>query len=398
MKAVRHRSPAAATIQLSGVLALLITGCSPPSSTLEWSPPAAAHYLDHRAKVWMHSRMASRDRGTACVSCHTTLPYALARGELGRVMNERVPADRQRELLEMVKKRVALWPQVLPWYRDQKLQSRGTEAVLNAIVLADADASLGHLSPTTRAALGNMWALQRTEGPEDGSWPWIDFHNEPWEASDSVYYGATLAALATGLAPDGYSQEPAVQTDLTRLRAYLQREFATQPLLNQIDLLWAAEKLPDLIDAQTRASILSDIFSRQRADGSWSTVTLMPNWKRHDGSSPPDVGDGYATGFIAYVLQKSGIPATDPRLHRSLAWLEGNQSHWNGRWSAESLNRPHRFWEESGHFMDDAATAFAVLALVRSTGGAVAQATSKRDIDLAEKRFAESHDRPHPVD
>src|SRR5580704_17602666 len=48
-------------------------------------------------------------------------------------------------------------------------------------------------------------------------------------------------------------------------------------LLNRIDLLWAAGELPDLIDAQTRASILSEIFGRQRADGSWSTVTLMPN-------------------------------------------------------------------------------------------------------------------------
>jgi squalene-hopene/tetraprenyl-beta-curcumene cyclase len=167
----------------------------------------------------------------------------------------------------------------------------------------------------------------------------------------------------------------------------LQRESATQPLLNRIDLLWAAGELPDLIDAQTRASVLSEIFTRQRTDGSWSTVTLMPNWKRRDGSSPPDAGDGYATGFIAYVLQKSGIPASDPRLHRSLAWLESNQNRWNGRWSAESLNRHHGLWEESGHFMDDAATAFAVLALVRSTGGALAQGTSKRDIDLAEKRF-----------
>jgi squalene-hopene/tetraprenyl-beta-curcumene cyclase len=304
-------------------------------------------------------------------------------------MNERLPADPQRKLLEMVKKRVALWPQLLPWYRDQKLQSRGTEAVLNAIVLADADASLGHLSPITRAALGNMWALQRTEGPEDGSWPWIEFHNEPWEAPDSVYYGATLAALATGLAPDGYSQEPAVQTGLAQLRAYLQRESATQPLLNRIDLLWAAGELPDFIDAQTRASILTEIFSRQHADGSWSTMTLMPNWKRRDGSSPPDVGDGYATGFIAYVLQKSGIPASDPRLRRSLAWLESNQSRWNGRWSTESLNRHHGFWEESGHFMDDAATAFAVLALLRSTGGALTQAAPKRDINLAEKHISD---------
>lgn len=369
MTPLRHRSLAAAAIQLTVVLALWMTGCSRQSSSLEWNPPAAANYLDHRAKVWMHSRLASRDHGTACLSCHTTLPYALARSELGRVMNERLPAEPQRELLEMVKKRVALWPQLLPWYRDQKLQSRGTEAVLNALILADADARLGHLSPTTRAALADMWALQRTEGPGEGSWPWIEFHNEPWEAPDSAYYGATLAALAIGRAPEGYSQEPAVQASLARLSDYLQREFATQPLLNRIDLLWAAGELPNLIDAPIRASILSEIFARQHSDGGWSTVTLMPNWKRRDGSSLPDLSDGYATGFIAWVLQKSGIPASDPRLRRSLAWLEGNQSRWNGRWSAESLNRHHRFWEESGHFMDDAATAFAVLALTRSTGG-----------------------------
>ena len=373
MTAARRRSLAAAIIQLTGALALLMTGCSRSSSGLEWSPPAAAGYLDHRAKVWMHSRMASRDHGTACLSCHTTLPYALARGELGRVMNERMPSDPQRELFEMVKKRVALWPQLLPWYRDEKLQSRSTEAVLNAVVLADADRLLGHLSPSTRAALGDMWALQRTEGREDGSWSWIEFHNEPWEAPDSVYYGATLAALATGLAPDGYSQEPAVQASLARLRNYLQREFATQPLLNQIDLLWAAGELPNLIDAQMRTSILSEIFSRQRVDGGWSVVTLMPNWKRHDGSTLLEVSDGYATGFVAWVLQKSGIPASDPRIRRSLAWLTDNQSRWNGRWSAGSLNRRHGLWEESGHFMDDAATAFAVLALVRSTEPALAE-------------------------
>jgi squalene-hopene/tetraprenyl-beta-curcumene cyclase len=372
MTAPRRYSLPVAIIQMIGVLALLMTGCSRQSSSLEWSPPAAARYLDRRAKVWMHSRMASRDHGTACVSCHTTLPYALARNELGRVMNERLPAEPQRELMEMVKKRVTLWPQLLPWYRDQKLQSRGTEAVLNAVVLADADALQGHLSPITRAALGDMWALQRTEGPEDGSWPWIEFHNEPWEAPDSVYYGATLAWLAAGLAPDGYSQEPAVQASLARLRDYLQREFATQPLLNRIDLLWAAGVLPNLIDAQMRASILSEIFGRQRSDGGWSVATLMPSWKRRDGSSLLEASDGYATGFITWVLQKSGIPASDSRLRRSLAWLKGNQSRWNGRWSAESLNRHHGFWEESGHFMDDAATAFAVLALVQSTGGVLA--------------------------
>jgi squalene-hopene/tetraprenyl-beta-curcumene cyclase len=310
--------------------------------------------------------MASRDHGTACLSCHTTLPYALVRTEILGVTKERAPPAPQQEILEMVRKRVALWPQLRPWYPDSKLQSRGTEAVLNALVLADADALRGHLSPTTRSALDEMWALQRTDGPDEGAWPWIDFHNEPWEAADSVYYGATLAALATGLAPDAYSLEPAVQARLARVSDYLQRDFAAQPLLNRINLLWAAGALPDLIDARRRASILSAVFERQRTEGGWSSATLMPDWKRRDGSAPPEVSDGFATGFVASVLQKSGIPQDDPRLQRSLAWLRANQSHWNGRWSAESLNRHHGHFEESGHFMDDAATAFAVLALARA--------------------------------
>ncbi len=350
--------------------AMLLTGCSPPSPELGWSPITAARYLDHRADVWTHSRLASRDHGTACLSCHTTVAYALARGELGRMINERSLPEPERELLKMVHKRVVLWPQVLPWYRDQKLASRGTEAVLNALVLANADASQGHLSAITRAALDDMWALQRTDGPEAGSWPWIDFHNEPWEAPDSVYYGATLAALAVGLAPDGYRQEPAIQSRIGRMKDYLQRHYADQPLLNRIDLLWAAETLPDLMDSPMRAAVLGELSAQQRADGGWNIAALIPNWKRNDGSALPGASDGYATGFISWVMEKSGVSARDPRLQRSLAWLRSHQSRWNGRWTADSVNRHHRFWQEPRHFMDDAATAFAVLALTRARSDA----------------------------
>lgn len=351
---------------LACALALGLTGCSKPPPGFNWNPSTAARYLDHRSNVWIHSHLAARDHGTACVSCHTTLSYALARGQLSRLMNEPSPPAPQRELLEMVKKRVTLWPQVLPWYRDQKPESRGTEAVLNALILANEDAKSGHLSPTTRAAFEAMWALQRSEGPAAGSWPWIDFHNEPWEASDSVYYGATLAALATGLAPDGYSREAAVQERIARLRDYLQREYPKQTLLNRIDLLWAAGQLPQIIQPEMRASILSDLSAKQRADGGWNVASLMPDWKRRDGSTGDDASDGYATGFIALVLQQSGFAASDPRLHRALAWLGEHQSRWNGRWSADSPNRHHGWREDSRHFMDDAATAFAVLALVRA--------------------------------
>jgi squalene-hopene/tetraprenyl-beta-curcumene cyclase len=353
-------------IRVAGALALLLGGCSGPPPGVDWDPQAAANYLDHRANAWMRSRMASREHGSACVSCHTTLPYALARGALGRMLDEPSLPRPERRLLDSVKQRVALWPKLLPWYRDEKLESRGTEAVLNALVLAEADASLGHLSPTTRAALDEMWALQRTAGPEAGSWPWIQFNNEPWEAPDPGYYGATLAALATGLAPDGYRQEPAIQEPLSRLRDYLRRAYPRQTLMNRIDLLWVGGQLPDLIEPEVRASILRELSALQRADGGWSVASLIPDWKRRDRSRFPDVSDGYATGLISLVLKESGVPTSDPRLRRGLAWLEGHQSRWNGRWSADSLNRRHGLFDESGHFMDDAATAFAVLALVRA--------------------------------
>jgi squalene-hopene/tetraprenyl-beta-curcumene cyclase len=367
-----RRSVTSVGLPIAGVLALVLNGCSGPPPGFDWNPTTAANYLDHRAKAWMHSRRASRDRGTACLSCHTTVPYALARSELSRILGELSPPIPQQELLDTVKKRVALWPQLLPWYRDEKVESRGTEAVLNALILSEADASRGHLSPATRAALDDMWALQRVDGPKAGSWPWIQFNNEPWEAPDSDYYGATLAALATGLAPDGYSRDPAIQEPVSRLRDYLRRTYPDQTLLNRIDLLWVAGQMPDLVDSEVRTAILSEISARQHADGGWSTASLMPSWKRHDGSSPPDVSDGYATGLISLVLQESGVPTSDARLRRSLAWLEEHQSRWNGRWSADSPNGHRGLLNEARPFMDDAATAFAVLALVRAQPQAVA--------------------------
>ena len=44
-----------------------------------WDAKAAAAYLDGRAEWWTTWPNAARDRGTYCMSCHTTLPYALAR-------------------------------------------------------------------------------------------------------------------------------------------------------------------------------------------------------------------------------------------------------------------------------------------------------------------------------
>src|ERR1700681_4464977 len=98
----------ARALVIPGVSTLLITGLlvlrsSPEASN--WSPKAAAAYLDQRADWWMGWQGAARDHGTFCISCHTALPYALARSALHERPHD-APSDSERRLLDNVTKRV----------------------------------------------------------------------------------------------------------------------------------------------------------------------------------------------------------------------------------------------------------------------------------------------------
>src|SRR5207247_5700021 len=94
------------------------------------------------------------------------------------------------------------------------IQSRGTEAVLNALVLASRDQRAGVMSDDAREAFANMFALQRTNGDEAGTWPWLDFGLRPWESTTAVYFGASLAAIAVGSAPQGYAASAALRPNM----------------------------------------------------------------------------------------------------------------------------------------------------------------------------------------
>jgi squalene-hopene/tetraprenyl-beta-curcumene cyclase len=192
---------------------------------------------------------AARDHETFCVSC-TTVPYVLSHPALRRVLAERALSGSELKLLDNVTKRVQLWNEVAPFYAGEgynstkPAESRGTEAVLNALILASYDAQIGHLSETSRSAFHNMWMLQLTEGTDKGAWSWLQFGMEPFEAKDSQYYGAALAAIAVGAAPDDYRSNPEIQEKVSKLREYLNREYATQSTINHVVLLWASAKLP----------------------------------------------------------------------------------------------------------------------------------------------------------
>jgi len=317
---------------------------------------------------------ASRDHETFCISCHTAVPYALSRSALRKPLGEQTPSANEHALLDNVIKRVRLWKEVAPFYTDadrgehKTVESRGTESVLNVLILAANDAQNGHLSNDTRSAFNNMWAEQQTAGSNKGAWLWLRFNNEPWEADDSDFYGTALAAIATGIAPGNYRATPEIQTRLTLLREYLARESAAQTTINRIYVLWASSKLPGVLDADQRKSIINEILNTQRQDGGWSLTSLVGGWKRADGTPQEMTSDGYATGFIAFVLQQSGTPRENPQLKRALAWLATNQNKTDGSWPSSSLNKnfQHHQTPQTAQFMSDAATAYAVLALTEA--------------------------------
>ncbi|MGH9354004.1 MAG: hypothetical protein ACRD2G_17890 [Terriglobia bacterium] len=370
-----------------GLALFLVVGfigaCSHPKTKAVnfWNPKAAAAYLDQREGWWMAWPIAARDHQTFCVSCHTAVPYALARPALRTTLGEEGPSVNERRLLENVRQRVRLWKVVRPYYGDQgygvhkAAESRGTEAILNALILANYDAHEGKLNDDTRAAFADMWALQQTRGDERGAWSWLQFNNEPWEAHDSQYYGAALAAVAIGVAPDNYRSSPEIQNNLKLLSEYLNREYAEQAAINHVVLLWASTKWPGILTRERQQSIVSEVIDQQRADGSWSLAPLSWTWRdwslksqiklwiRSDGTPLEPKSDGYATGLIVFALEQAGLPRGNVHLERGIAWLMRNQNRKEGFWPAYSLNGRRDSSSDTGRFMDDAATAYAVLAL-----------------------------------
>ena len=229
---------------------VIAAGSQAPSAA--WSPAKAAAYLDKRSTWWISWPSSSRDHGTFCVSCHTAAPFALGRAALRSALGESSLSPNEQKVLDSVTKRVRMWHDVDPFYTDQarglpkSSESRGTEAILNSLILVSHDVPTGHLSPDARLALDNMWALQIKASDMNGAWAWLQFHNAPFEG-DSQFYGNSLAAIAIGSAPDNYQSEPAIQNGIKLLSSWLIKNMDKQTPLDRVVLLWASAKLRGLL-------------------------------------------------------------------------------------------------------------------------------------------------------
>ncbi len=314
-----------------------------------WNPKLAAQYLDGRQKAWFEWPRA-KATGGVCISCHTGVPYLLARPALRKALGETSPTAWETGLVDGLRARAGMREplELSPNGREPDASRKlGVEAILSALFL-DGDAG--------KQAMERLWLLQIREGKERGSWQWFEFDLDPWESPHSQFYGAALAALAAGSGPSK-NREP-----VEALTGYLDRERAAQPLHNRLALAWASSKLPAALDKKSRKAIAEETLSKQQADGGWTLESIGP-WKVHEKAAPSAGSNAYATAFAAFTLERAGVKRSHAALAKARAWLRSHQET-DGSWAAESMNKRYEAGSIPAGFMRDAATSFAVLALV----------------------------------
>ena len=350
-----------------------------------WDREKAAQYLDDRMDLWFAkaAKLKTGEGKTSCMSCHAVVPYMLARPALRKAMGVSNPTPQEVKLMEEIGRRVDTTGSHQLLYEHQEGQSRGTEAVLNLLILAEADAREHRQQPSELVRKALQQLLQ--EQCPDGAWDWLDAGLEPNESADARYGGAALAAFALGRVAGllAAGQDDA-SSHIARLCAYLKGNSAGQNLYNRAWLLLASTRLGNLLDREERAACIAELKGRQNEDGGWSLYGLGPwRWSKAAAQSAPggDVNasllaksDGYATGLLAYVLRQAGLPANDPGLKKATDWLKANQQEcqidqqrWKC-WRSYSLNYDRENGGARGEpfkrmIMSDLATGFAVLAL-----------------------------------
>ncbi len=309
-----------------------------------YSLERATRYLDAAALDWQQTKK--------CGACHTNYACLMARPAVAALLP--APKAMRGFFEELVEKQ---WQAKGPRW--------DAEVVMAAFTLAFHDRqTTGKLHPTSRTALDRMWTVQRA----DGGFNWLKCGWPPMESDD--HYGATIAALAAGVAPGQYARSDAARRGLDNIRKYLAANPAPS-LHHQAMLLWTSSYVEGILDPKQRQSVLDELFARQLADGGWAVAGLLAEWKDHQRKDKlpqiTNAGDGYATGFAVFVARHSGVPASDPRIGRAIAWLKANQKE-SGRWFTPSPTK------DSKHLITNAGTAYAVMALAAC--GEVPQSTA----------------------
>jgi squalene-hopene/tetraprenyl-beta-curcumene cyclase len=189
---------------------------------------------------------------------------------------------------------------------------------------------------------------------------------DPWEHAESAYFGAALAALAADNAGAEHTRSAPVASHLAALTSYLRDQSpARRPLHDRLALLWASTKRRELLSDAERKTLVAEVLGKQQPDGGWTNESLGP-WTPHPDAPAVPGSSSFATAFTTFVLQRAAVSSSDPRLARALRWLITHQHRETGAWPALSMNKRYPAGSMQSLFMQDAATAFASLALIEA--------------------------------
>src|SRR6185436_12108964 len=222
------------------------------SFAADWSPEAAARYLDGRQKEWFEWKPALSADGP-CVSCHTGMTYLLARPLLRQALKEKDPTVYEKGLLDRLRANVGAKP-------AGALQS--VEAIFAAMFLTSEDAA-ATMSAHRQKAFDQLWTLQNSDGKNQGGWRWYAANLDPWENPESVYYGASLAALAVGSTPSSYRNDQTTRGRADALSDYLRSQPTPPRLHDRLAMLWASSVLPALLTTDQRTALVSETLGKQ---------------------------------------------------------------------------------------------------------------------------------------
>ena len=337
----RHIGVFATVAAMAAACTLTVMAAPEP----DWSPALAAKYLDGRQREWFAWPQAQSANGP-CVSCHTGLPYLVARPALRRLLKEADATIYERGLRDRLASHAGEKP---------KGALQGVETIMAAMFVADADAR--------RKTFDQLWTLQQNEGSLKGGWQWYSANLDPWETPAQFRYGAALAAFAIGAAPPEIRTTPDAEQRIRALVQFLNDDLPGRPVHVKLAVLWASTTLPSILTADAKRAIVDDVLRRQQADGGWSLDALGP-WSEHP-SAPVSLdraaSNSYATAFTTYVLRQ--MRAGGSGTETALAWLRSHQDRTTGAWPAVSMNKTYPAGSMEEKFLQDAATAFAAAAL-----------------------------------
>jgi squalene-hopene/tetraprenyl-beta-curcumene cyclase len=301
---------------------------------------AAAKYLDDGAHYWVREKI--------CLACHSTGVYMVERSALTKQLGK--PSE---EVLKYFIKTV-------PQTDGKPGEGNAATSVWRSSGLAAWDKYVeGKLSEHTARSLRHTLMIL----PDDNVYDTIKLIEIPYITTRFELTVQAMRAMVTAPGWLANLKDAELLARVERIKKFLREH----PPLNDYELalkLQLANLAPDLVSKEEREAAVAMLWKKQLPDGGWSTRRMSDLLKWRVEVHPPtekqpwkeamdptvvkliqnlpdaaDPGsDPYMTAFAVVLLRESGVPASDPRLQKGIAWLKENQRQ-SGRWWMYSLYR-----------------------------------------------------------